>query len=192
MTDPQTQILDAARVVFVDTGVVSARMGRIAKEAGISRATLYRYYRTKEDLVRAYAEREMARSMKKFERKLERLPKLSDRLVEAIAFSVETIRKEPAVMPFLEPEALGVTGAIPFESALMLQTMQGAVRALLEGADGSEQLRPEVRFEDLTEWLIRLILSLGIVQGKSRKAKDLRSFVRRLVVPAFVERPGSR
>ncbi len=185
--DPKSQILDAAKVVFTEKGVTDARMGRIAEEAGFSRATVYRYFRTKDDLIRAYAERAAERSRRRLTQKMRRFDKLSDRLVEAVAFTAESIRNDPEIAPFFEPDALAVTGSLPFRSAAMLQGLQSDVRGLIEGADTSESLRDTVRAEELGEWLVRLGLSLAMVRGPSRKSKELRGFIRRLVMPAFIE-----
>ncbi|MCB9170587.1 MAG: TetR/AcrR family transcriptional regulator [Flavobacteriales bacterium] len=57
ITDPEKRILQAARKVFVEYGFVGARMQRIADEAGISKASLHYYFRSKEKLFdRIFAE----------------------------------------------------------------------------------------------------------------------------------------
>lgn len=167
--------------------MTAARVGRIAEQSGLSRATLYRYFRTKDDLIRAYAEREAFLSQLRLAKRIGKLSKLSDRLVEAIAFTVESIRNEPAIAPFFAPDAMGVTGAIPFRSAAMIENTRANVQVLIDGADGSECLKDGVRVDELAEWLVRLGLSLAMVPGPDRKPQELRAFVRRLVVPAFVE-----
>lgn len=50
MTEAETRILEAARKVFMDDGYVGARMQRIADVAGISKASLHYYFRSKEKL----------------------------------------------------------------------------------------------------------------------------------------------
>ena len=57
----ETRILDAAEQVFAREGVRRTRMGHVAEAAGCSRATLYRYFATKEALVSDYALRELER-----------------------------------------------------------------------------------------------------------------------------------
>lgn len=47
----KTQILKAASVVFARKGFAEARMEDIAEECGLSKATLYLYYRSKDDLI---------------------------------------------------------------------------------------------------------------------------------------------
>jgi AcrR family transcriptional regulator len=59
MIDNQTtenKILDAAKAIFIEKGLESAKMVDIAEKAGISRTSLNYYYRTKENLFYAIIE----------------------------------------------------------------------------------------------------------------------------------------
>src|SRR5262245_64960452 len=44
------QIIDGARAVFLAQGVDAASMGEIARQAGVSKGTLYVYFDSKEEL----------------------------------------------------------------------------------------------------------------------------------------------
>ena len=50
------QIIEGARVVFLTQGFDAASMGEIARKAGVSKGTLYVYFKSKEDLFEAIAE----------------------------------------------------------------------------------------------------------------------------------------
>jgi AcrR family transcriptional regulator len=50
------QIIDGARRVFLAQGFDAASMGAIAREAGVSKGTLYVYFRSKEELFEAIVE----------------------------------------------------------------------------------------------------------------------------------------
>jgi AcrR family transcriptional regulator len=50
LTEPEKKILDAAKKVFEVNGYSGARMQQIADEAGISKASLHYYFRSKENL----------------------------------------------------------------------------------------------------------------------------------------------
>jgi TetR/AcrR family transcriptional regulator len=56
-TDTETKILDAAHAVFVRAGTAGARMQEIADEAGVNKALLHYYFRSKERLAAAVFER---------------------------------------------------------------------------------------------------------------------------------------
>jgi AcrR family transcriptional regulator len=47
------ELLDAALALFVEKGFAAARAEDIAARAGVSKATLYLYFRSKEDLLKA-------------------------------------------------------------------------------------------------------------------------------------------
>jgi AcrR family transcriptional regulator len=57
------QILEAAGRCFVDKGFHQSSMAEIAAASGLSMGLLYRYFRNKDDLVLAFAERERAESI---------------------------------------------------------------------------------------------------------------------------------
>ena len=56
---PEAIIWDAARKIFLSKGLSGARMQDIADEAGINRALLHYYYRTKEKLFEQIFEKEL-------------------------------------------------------------------------------------------------------------------------------------
>jgi TetR/AcrR family transcriptional regulator len=49
----KTQLLDAAEAEFAVTGLIAARMEVIAAQAGVTKATIYYYFPSKEELYRA-------------------------------------------------------------------------------------------------------------------------------------------
>ena len=52
------QIIEGARAVFLAQGFDAASMGEIAREAGVSKGTLYVYFDSKEELFEAIVEEE--------------------------------------------------------------------------------------------------------------------------------------
>jgi len=58
--NPQVAIWEAARKIFLSKGLAGARMQDIADEAGINKALLHYYYRSKEKLFSQIFEKEMS------------------------------------------------------------------------------------------------------------------------------------
>ena len=58
--DVRNAILDAAGSLANEHGVLSATMSRIAEEAGIGRATLYKYFPDAEAVLHAWHERHVS------------------------------------------------------------------------------------------------------------------------------------
>ena len=57
-TAKRRQIMDGARLVFLEQGFDAASMGEIARRAGVSKGTLYVYFKSKEDLFETIFEEE--------------------------------------------------------------------------------------------------------------------------------------
>jgi TetR/AcrR family transcriptional regulator len=53
--DPRQEILDAAARLFADRGYVATTMSEIAKAVGLGQSSVYYWFRSKEDLLRALA-----------------------------------------------------------------------------------------------------------------------------------------
>ncbi|MFC9999166.1 TetR/AcrR family transcriptional regulator [Nocardia sp. NPDC127526] len=61
MSEARDRLLDTATRLFYAEGIHTVGIDRIIAEAGIAKATFYRHFKTKEDLVVAYLTREYAR-----------------------------------------------------------------------------------------------------------------------------------
>src|SRR5260370_17923518 len=66
-----SEIVDAALEVFAEKGFAAAKLDDIARKAGISKATLYLYFDTKEDIFRAVARAAVASLLEAFESQAE-------------------------------------------------------------------------------------------------------------------------
>lgn len=71
----KAQILDAAEVEFAVTGLGAARTEAIAAQTGVTKAMIYYYFQSKEELYRAVLERCLSDALQTFEQlQLEDLP----------------------------------------------------------------------------------------------------------------------
>ncbi|WP_157556175.1 TetR/AcrR family transcriptional regulator [Nocardia acidivorans] len=61
MSEARERLLETATRLFYAEGIHTVGIDRIIAEAGIAKATFYRHFKTKEDLVVAYLEREYDR-----------------------------------------------------------------------------------------------------------------------------------
>ena len=93
------QIMNAAEEVFTQKGFSNARMDDIAEETGLSKGTLYLYYRSKDDIIIAILDRIFQREFKVFEN----LDLASMSATDAIWNFTETSSKDIKMMMRLLP-----------------------------------------------------------------------------------------
>jgi len=93
------QIMNAAEEVFSQKGFSDARMDDIAEETGLSKGTLYLYYKSKDDLIIAILDRIFRREFRVFEN----LDYTSMSATDAVWSFVETTAKDVKMMMRLLP-----------------------------------------------------------------------------------------
>ena len=93
------QIMNAAEEVFSQKGFSDARMDDIAEETGLSKGTLYLYYKSKDDLIIAILDRIFRREFRVFEN----LDYTSMSATDAVWAFVETTAKDVKMMMRLLP-----------------------------------------------------------------------------------------
>jgi AcrR family transcriptional regulator len=102
VTDERTsQIITAAEDVFTKKGFAEARMDDIAEETGLSKGTLYNYFKSKDDLIIAILDRIFQREFKAFE--ASDISEMS--ALDAISLFSDTVAKDIKLMLRLMPVA---------------------------------------------------------------------------------------
>ena len=130
-------ILAAATRVFARTGCVQATMQDVAAEAGLSVGAIYRYYPSKDELVRAVFDHISVSTRSLFERAAEGAESPADILRNAGRVILERFREEPTRE----------------ETILVLEAILSDARRSDELVAGQHQLRHAYLF--LTERLFR-------------------------------------
>ncbi len=103
MSTPDERILDAAAGLFARHGVNAVGMGEIAKAAGCSRATLYRYFPDRHQLHVTFVQREA--------RRIGALLPTGDP-VEAILAALREVRARPELLAWFGAADAGTTAEI--------------------------------------------------------------------------------
>jgi AcrR family transcriptional regulator len=164
------RILDAAAELFVERGVSRVSMGEVARAAGCSRATLYRYYADRGELHTAYVHREALRVGALVAAEVRGAPP-ADRVAAAVLTAVRLVRETPALAAWFT-EADAATSAGLAQSSEVVEALG---LSLVADADAAR-------------WLVRAVLSLLTVPG--RDAAEERTLVERFVAPVVTPRPG--
>jgi AcrR family transcriptional regulator len=97
----EEKIFEAATDVFVDKGMDGARMQDIASHAGINKALLHYYYRTKDQLFNAVFEMLAARVLKKFAPVFDENLSLEDKIRFFFKEHITFLQENPKLPVFL-------------------------------------------------------------------------------------------
>ncbi|GAC68034.1 TetR/AcrR family transcriptional regulator [Gordonia soli] len=171
------KILDVAADLFVTDGVAAVTMRGLAGAVGCSRATLYRYFPNKSEVLAAYVERAALTLGAAIADDLHGPGTPGDRLIRAISAAVSGVRDHPALAAWFTPDASGDAAQIAVLSPGIEAIATGFLREI--APDGSEADRVT-----RARWLVRVILSLLSTPGTD--AADERAMIERFVLPVVL------
>jgi len=103
-SNTENKILDAARQVFVENGFESTRMQQIADVAGINKALLHYYYRTKEKLFEAIFKEVIKHYIPRITELIGKEMSFEEKLTKLIDYYIQLLGKNPHVPVFILKE----------------------------------------------------------------------------------------
>lgn len=98
------QVLDGALAAFLDFGIRRASMNEIARRSGVSPASLYRWYGTKDALVAAVGIRETREFLTGLEAQIDRTAPPDEQLAEVTVQVAHRLRDQPLLRRLIETE----------------------------------------------------------------------------------------
>lgn len=148
------RILDAVRTLFIDKGVTTVGMAEVAEAAGCSRATLYRYFDSRQSLYVAFAGREAGLLVERVwrDRPLDG-PDRVERLLDGMAATLAEARETPHLAVWFQPANAGILARLSNSSTV--------IDSLVAAFVG--RLRPELApaaADRLGRWAVRVMVSL--------------------------------
>jgi AcrR family transcriptional regulator len=176
------RILDAAEQLFTEHDPASIGMNEIARAAGCSRATLYRYFESREALRTAYVHRETRRLGHEIMQQISGIEDPRERLMASIATALRMVRESPALAAWFGSTRLPLGGEMAGQSEVITALAAGLLTSL-----GSED--PST-VERRARWMVRVIISLLMFPG--RDEADERAMIDEFVVPILTPATARR
>jgi AcrR family transcriptional regulator len=191
--DTRDRILEAAARTVARHGVQKLGMGDVSSDAAVSRGTLYRYFPTRDHLLRTLARHEGRRFQERVAAAVREVEG-AERLLVALRFATEHARQHPVLQRLLETDP-----------AFLLQALRQqfpAVRAMIAElfAPLLAQTQPVrlgiARTDQLVDWLTRLLVSAYLFPDPepAAMARGLTAVYRMLtgIAPARTRRRAPR
>ncbi len=174
------RILDAAAELFAERGVAATQMADIARAAGCSRATLYRYFDSRQAVQSAFVHREAHRVAAAVTEEIRGIEDPGARAVAGIRASLRLVRSDPLLIAWFRPGDAGIALGIA-QTSQVIEAISGSLFGARGGFDDRTQL---------ARWLTRVIVSLLTVPGHDDA--DERAMLERCVAPLFDPKHAAR
>jgi AcrR family transcriptional regulator len=168
-TDP---MVEAALECFADRGVRQTSLTDVARRAGVSRATAYRAFAGKDDLVAAVARAEVERFTAQLAEAVDWNADIDEVIRRTVAFTLRYLEAHAVLQRVLreEPEQLaGVIVQRPGRVTL-IELVRGGAERVLASHPGAGRLRATPA--QVAEWGARVVFSLLLVPRTTLEGPD--------------------
>ena len=182
--DRETALVDAALVCIARVGLAKTTLDDVARQAGCARATVYRTFSSKADLIKGVVAREAGRLEHDVLTAAHTADSLADAATAAITTAAALVQSHQALafVAAYEPELLLPHLAFEHED-FVLRSAATLV------APAFERFLPADRAERLGEWIARITLSYLCCPSDDFdlcNAEHVRALVEDFVLPGFV------
>jgi len=183
-----TRILDAALTCIARVGLTKTTLDDVAREAGCARATVYRCFSNKQQLLAALVVREAVTLRDAIGAEAAETTTLGEAITAVVTTSVRCFHEHPA-LSFIcahEPDVLVPYLAFEREDAVLRTAAVLVAPALVRFVDPTAAVR-------LGEWIARITLSYLFSPSETfdiGDAEQVRALVDDFVVPGFVNSEG--
>lgn len=180
------KIFDAAARLFEQSGYQSLSMADIAKEAGISRNTLYRVF-DRPTMVQELLQRRVENLGKKLRLKIRSYTEVEEALIEGCVISVASARKDKLINTILLRETdHRLEGFLLRGSETLRRDLFDMWSPIIEKGRKEGLVRPNLSNERITELIMSITSVLVMRDDLNRNGQ--REFIKDSLVPAILKK----
>lgn len=181
----EASLVDAACTCFERYGIRKTTMDDIAQQAGVARATLYRYFASKEAVVERIGALEAERVTLELRGQLKKGLSIGDTLVECLLLSTRIAHRNPRIRALSDFQATASRAADPASPSH--QANRALWGSLIRDALAHGELAKDVSLDEISSWLVlSQALLLTKVEATDIGDDELRGFIRRFIVSAIL------
>ena len=146
----QGRLLDAAAQCFAQFGLRKTTMEDVARTGGVSRATLYRYFKNRDDLLMGVVEREARATAEIIKARLAGIEHPGEHLVEGFVEALEEIPRHPTLAMVVDPDSVGMTSRLVLNSERLASVALEIMMPVMQPAQESGLLGEYVATVDIS------------------------------------------
>lgn len=181
LNNTQNKIIQAAIACVKRWGVEKVNLNDIAKEAGVTRPTVYSYFSNRDEIIQQALLQSAYLFGTKAIKHLQKFETAKERTVEAVVYSLKKLPKEPGLALLKNTDMSNIInnkGLSTPEGQLILRSLFQII--LIEKSLNDDEL------DEIAEVTARFMLSLLTIKSpKKRNEKELRSFIERRLLPSL-------
>ncbi|MGP4055201.1 helix-turn-helix domain-containing protein [Mycobacterium sp. 4D054] len=180
-------LMDAAERSILRRGYQASTMEVIAREAGYSRAAMYRHFPNRQHLLEALVARKTRKHQREIVHRLPENASMTELLVEGLVIVATELIHDPLLQTLSEQTDDGTVAHLVATAAQLPELVEHLVA---EMGSGDGILRPGLRPGDVGQFLITTALTmlLGVIPGLD-DPQTARRYVRTFVLPAILADP---
>lgn len=181
------RLVDAAEACIARFGIAKTTVEDVAATASVSRATVYRYFGDRDELILAVLVRDVDRLLDRVKKRFTPEGPLGAQLVEGILYWLRQVERDEKLAMMFAPDVTGHTVNIPGAYAALFARARAALQPALDVARGRGELRADLDLDEAVEWIMRVVISLLTVESPMHRSRQsLAHFLEQFLVPSLV------
>ncbi len=176
-------LLDAASDCYQRQGVVKTSVEHIAREAKVSRTTVYRYFKNRDEVMTAVVAREAQRLVRSLHERVDGLACFGDFVIETLVTVISEIPRFP-IFGLMLSEDSSVVKRLCVGSDEVQAVAVKFMRERFEYAQSEGKLRDGLDLPSLVDWLMLVIAAH--LQTRDDDEAELRKTLDMFVRPALL------
>lgn len=172
-------------------GIIKTTVEHVAREARVSRTTVYRYFANRDEILTALVARESLAMFAKMRAVLDGIDDFADYIVEAVVFCLQEAPTMPLYHLAFGREGAAMTSRLMFTSEELFEMVGEFVRPNYERALREGQIPEDMELLWIVDWAVRIALSyITTSNSVVTTADEQRRLFQTFLKPAFLQGRG--
>lgn len=184
------RILDAAEECFSKFGPTKTSIEDVARQAKVSRSTVYRYFEGRSELLAAAYMRENAAIFDRVKILMAEQGTFAERVVRVTVRAINALRSGRFFPTLFSSDGALMSSQAIIASKMFYEAGHATMQPFFEEAQSRGELPADLDLEDFIEWHLRLIFSFAMFDSPTpRDHASLTRLLETFIAPPLNARP---
>ena len=178
-------MVEAAIALMADKGLSKFRFEELAEKVGCNRATIYRYFDSKQDLVTEVMMALMRQATSEIIDNMAGIEMATQQTFTDSLYRIITdLRTDRRYAIIMDSQNIEMFAQLTHGHFSAITT--GMLEKYMMGRDGGSLLKEGVAMDDAVHWLIHQIISYGFFGLKGENEKQQKAYLKNMVVSVII------